>query len=132
MSASEKALVLKAWVRFLKKGLRFADFTDRLYKHLTLHASFIAHFSRAGFFTTYFEHGEDIARFLSQFDGRGECHSVEYGGSWWREGEYADLNRAMMEEGAPYIPGLIAKAQSSQRDADIAYAHELFAKHGLG
>jgi hypothetical protein len=132
MSAREKELVLKVWVKFLRNGLRFTDFTDRLYKHLTLHASFIAHYSRAGFFTTYFENGEDIARFLSQFDQRGECRSIEYGGSWWCEGEYADLNRAMIEEGAPYIPGLIAKAQSSQREADISHAHELLAKHGLG
>src|SRR5437867_6119728 len=52
MSAREKDLALKAWVRFLKHGLRFADFSDRLYRHLTLHASFIAHYDRAGFFAT--------------------------------------------------------------------------------
>ena len=73
MSTREKALVLKAWVRFLKNGLRPEDFSDRLYTHLMLHCSFIAHYNRAGFYATYFENGEDTRRFLSQFDKRGEC-----------------------------------------------------------
>src|SRR5437870_3492541 len=99
LSARDKTLVLKAWVRFLKNGLRFEDFSDRLYKHLTLHCSFIAHYNRAGFYAEYFDRGEDTARFLSQFDDRGECRSVEYGGSWWFHGEYADINEAMIAEG---------------------------------
>jgi hypothetical protein len=99
--------VLKAWVRFLKNGLRGEDFSDRLYKHLTLHCSFIAHYNRAGFYTTYFENGEDTTRFLSQFDKRGECRSVEYGGSWWLNGDYEDLTRAMIEEASRYIPALM-------------------------
>ncbi len=37
MSAREKALVLKAWVRFLKNGLRREDFSGKLYKHLINH-----------------------------------------------------------------------------------------------
>ena len=51
--------------------------------------------------------------------------------SWWREGEYADINGAMIEEAAKYIPALIEKAHASQRDADIARAKVLLAKHGL-
>ena len=43
MSARDKELVLKAWLRFLKNGLRFEDFSKRLYEHLHLHCSFIAH-----------------------------------------------------------------------------------------
>src|SRR6266571_2351889 len=131
LSAREKALVLKAWVRFLKNGLRFEDFSDRLYKHLTLHCSFIAHYSRAGFYAEYFERGEDIARFLSQFDDREECRSVEYGGSWWFHGEYADINEAMIAEGVKYVPALMERANASQRDADIAEAERLLAKHGV-
>jgi len=96
LSAREKWLVLRHWVRFLKHGLRFADFTRRLYEHLHLHCSFIAHYDRAGFYATYFERGEDAMRFLSQFDQRGEGRSVEYGGTWWLSGEYADLNQAMV------------------------------------
>ena len=67
--------------------MRFAHFTKRLYEHLHLHCSFIAHYNRLGFYAEYFERGEDTARFLSQFDSRGDCRSVEYGGhvvAQWR------------------------------------------------
>lgn len=131
MTAREKELVLTAWVRFLKHGLRSEDFTKRLYEHLIQHCSFIAHYNRGGFYATYFESGGDIARFLSQFDQRGECGSVEYGGTWWLQGDYEDLNRAMVEEAVSYIPKLLEAAQNAEREADLAEAHRLLAKHGL-
>jgi hypothetical protein len=131
MSAREKALVLKAWLRFLQNGLRFEDFTKRLYEHLHLHCSFIAHYNRAGFYAEYFEHGEDTAQFLSQFDARGECRSVEYGWTLWLQGDYADLNQAMIDEGTKCIPSLMEKARQSGRDADLAEARRLLGKHGL-
>jgi indole-3-glycerol phosphate synthase len=130
MSAREKALVLKAWVRFLKNGLRWEDFSDRLYKHLSLHCSFIAHYNRAGFYATYFENGEDTTRFLSQFDKRGECRSVEYGGSWF-DGEYEDLRIAMVEEASEYIPTLIDQASGKAKAADLAEVRRLASKHGF-
>ena len=130
MSAREKGLVLKAWMRFLRKGLRFEDFSRRLYEHLHLHCQFIAHYDRAGFYRTYFESGEDTQRFLSQFDKRGECRSVEYGMRSWLEGEYGDLAKAMLEEASGHIPALLEKARASQREADLAEARRLLAKHG--
>jgi hypothetical protein len=130
MSAREKELVLKAWVRFLKKGLMLKDFSNRLYEHLSLHCQFIAHYDRAGFHRTYFEKGEDTVRFLSQFDKRGECRSIEYGMTSWLGGNYGDLARAMIEEASPYIPKLIEDAQARQREADLAEARKLLAKHG--
>jgi len=130
MSAREKALVLKAWVRFLKNGLRREDFSDRLYKHLINHCGFIAHYSRAGYYAAYFENGEDTARFLSQFDKRGECRSVEYGGSWF-DREYEDLRIAMIEEASGYIPNLMNQASGKAKEADLAEARRLAAKHGF-
>ena len=130
MSAREKALALKAWVRFLKNGLRREDFSDRLYKHLIYHCGFIAHYSRAGYYATYFENGEDTTRFLSQFDKRGECRSVEYGGSWF-DGLYEDLRRAMIEEACPYIHTLMEQASGKAKEADLAEARRLAAKHGF-
>ena len=131
MTVREKELTLKSWVRFLKNGLRFEDFTDRLYRHLHLHCGFIAHYNRLGFYETYFENGEDTVRFLSQFDKRGDSQSVEYGGTWWQSGDYEDLARAMIEEAAPYIPKLMELAWAEQRDSDLAEAQELAAKHGV-
>src|SRR6266852_541408 len=130
MSAREKELVLKAWVRFLKRGLRLEDFTDRLYQHLHLHCSFIAHYNRTGFYAEYFENGEDTTRFLSQFDKRGECLSVEYAGSWF-DGEYEDLRRAMVEEASAYIPALMDQASGKAKETDLAEARRLAAKHGF-
>src|SRR2546426_12739802 len=130
MSARDKELVLKAWVRFLRNGSRFEDFSRRLYEHLHLHCHFIAHYDRAGFYRTYFEKGEDTVLFLSQFDKRGECRSVEYGRLSWLEGAYEDLARAMIEEASPSIPPLIEEAQARQRETDIREAQRLLAKHG--
>src|SRR5713101_6462496 len=130
LSAREKALVLKAWVRFLMNGLRWEDFSDRLYTHLSLHCSFIAHYNRAGFYATYFENGEDTKRFLSQFDKRGECRSVEYGASWWLGGDYEDVNEAMIEEASRYIPSLLEQA-SAKAKIDLAEAQRLAARHGF-
>ena len=131
MGAREKELVLKAWVRFLRHGLRLEDFSRRLYEHLHLHCQFIAHYDRTGFYQTYFANGEDTVRFLSQFDKRGECRSIEYGMTSWREGAHEYLAKAMIEEASAYIPELSAKAQVRQRNADIAEAQRLLAKHGL-
>ena len=68
--------------------------------------------------------------FLSQFDKRGECRSIEYGMMSWLEGDYEDLATAMIEEASPYIPKLIEQAQAREREADLAEARELLAKHG--
>src|SRR5258708_36759746 len=130
MSACGKELVRKAWVRFLKHGLRSEDFSRRLYDYLHLHCGFIAHYNRRGFYDEYFESGETTACFLSQFDKRGECRSVE-SGIWLSNGEYEDLAKAMIEEGAAYIPDLMEKAQVKEREADLAEARRLVAKHGL-
>ena len=98
MSAKDKGLVLRAWELFLKNGLKFEHFTDRLYKHLTLHCSLIAHCHKSGFYATYFENSEDAVRFFSQFDRAKGFASIEYGGtSWFYNVEYEDLNNAMVE-----------------------------------
>lgn len=116
MTGSEKELVLKAWKLFLKSLVggdfktvisdgygnkmptSFGKFSDRLYKHLTLHCSFIAHFNRAGFYSHYFDDMERMVEFIDQFDPKGFMKSVEYGGTYWKNGDYADLNGAMCIE----------------------------------
>jgi hypothetical protein len=128
--AAQKTTVLRAWIRFLKSGLRFDQFTKALYDLLIQHCSFIAHYNRAGFYSHYFEAGDSTAFFLSQFDSRGRCLSVEYGGRHWLSGDYEDVNRAMIAEGEAFIPSLLDTAHRRQEAADIATA-ALLAKHGI-
>ena len=138
MTAGEKWLVLSSWKRFLRNGHRQEDFTERLYKHLTLHCSFIAHYSRSGFYQHYFTESEMTLKFLSQFDQRGPCLSVEYGGDYWlRNGndvsrEYYDINGMMVKVGALFIPDLQVKLHESQKKSDLAQANALLEKHGFG
>lgn len=129
MSAAQKTTALRAWIRFLKSGLQFEHFTNALYDHLIQHCSFIAHYNRAGFYSHFFDAGDSIVRFLSQFDSREPCLSVEYGDRLWLCGDdYQDINQARIAEGRPMIPLLIEIAQRKQKAADIAAAATLLAK----
>ena len=85
MTAKEKQLVLKNWETFLKHGLQRKHFAKRLYNHLHLHCGFIAHYSRDGFYSTYFEAGEDTQRFFEHF-----CNHTPVV-------DYDDLNIAMRQ-----------------------------------
>lgn len=109
MSAAQKRNVLRAWLRFVKSGFELRCFTEGLYHHLIQHCSFIAHFNRGGFHTTYFQEPEATQRFLDQFDWSKGCLSVEYGGSWWlgdERNEYHDINNAMVDAIQDLIPEL--------------------------
>lgn len=115
MSAKEKSLVLRDWIKFFKRGLRFEDFTERLYKHLINHCSFIAHYNRAGFFSTYFDRPQDTSHFLNQFDRSKGCVCVEYGMTHWiRCQQYYDLNNAMVDAIAEMLPDLRERAKDKE------------------
>ena len=90
MTAKEKELVLKNWETFLKHGLQRKHFSKRLYDHLHLHCGFIAHYSRDGFYSTYFEAGEDTQRFFEHFCN----HTTTM--------DYNDLNTSMQEVYSKY------------------------------
>ena len=132
MTAAEKQTTLKAWERFLKGGLKWTQFTKALYHHLNQHCSFIAHFNRGGFYSVYFERPASTRRFLSQFDNRTRCLSVEYGwDNWYKSGTGADLSQAMIEVASKYVPALIEQTYIEEREQDVALAHRLLEKHGL-
>lgn len=133
MSAQEKERVLRQWERFIESGCVKKKFTKALYKHLINHCSFIAHYDIHGFYATYFEEGEDTARFLTQFDNsNGDPKSVEYGWTmWYTDPEYNDLNSRMCHVARKYIPLLTKMANSRQLERDKLQAESLLAKHGL-
>ena len=91
MTARQKDLVLKDWRRFLRRGLRQADFTKRLYEHLHQHCGFIAHYNIHGFYSEYFEAGQDTERFFTNFCS----YTAQNFGAC---AEYDDLNTAMRQE----------------------------------
>ena len=88
MTAREKELVLKAWEKFLQHGLGKPQFTRRLYEHLHLHCGFIAHYHIHGFYSEYFQAGQDIERFFEHFCS----YTAQNFGAYT---EYDDLHVAM-------------------------------------
>jgi len=133
MTAQEKDKVLRNWEGFLKSGCSRSQFTKALYEHLINHCSFIAHYNIQGFYSTYFEEGEDTAHFLSQFDNNnGVPRSIEYGMTYWyTDPDYNDLNSEMCNVASKYIPVLTKVARLKQVKADTSRARMLLAKHGL-
>ena len=102
MSAEEKKKVLRDWKRFLKawveKRVTYRHFTKRLYNYLHQHCSYIAHYSRGGFFNYYFADATMTPTFFKQWDTSTGNQSSEMHGTWWLRGDYEDLNKAMIEE----------------------------------
>lgn len=131
MTAKEKLLVLKGWKTFIKGGFQKKHFTKRIYEHLHLNCSFIAHYSIHGFYETYFENPKDTTRFVSQFDSDKGYRSVELGMSYWMSGDYADLNQAMCEAMELYKKSIYERCQSQEKERDLARASALAKKHGL-
>jgi hypothetical protein len=131
MTADEKRRVLNAWVRFLKGGLKWEQFTKALYEHLIMHCSFIAHYNRHGFYCTYFENPEDTIRFLSQFDPNGDRASVEYGWNSWLGDDYEDINNAMCQVLRPFMDDLRARLMGTAKNDDLNQAKALLVKHGI-
>jgi hypothetical protein len=109
MTADEKRLVLKQWCRFVAGGFKREHWTKRVYQHLINHCSFIAHFNANGFYAHYFSDSTMTRKFLSQFDRKAGCVSVEYGMTYWIRGgndvssQYYDLNNAMVDAVAPVL-----------------------------
>jgi hypothetical protein len=132
MTAKEKEFVLRQWIRFVKNGFQLNDFTDKLYKHLSLHCSFIAHYNLHGFYHTYFERPETTAKFLTQFDKDFEYRGVETGGYYWiRYPEFDDLNSAMCDAIEPYKRAIYLLCESRGKQNDLAAAKSLMEKHGV-
>jgi hypothetical protein len=116
LSAAEKEKVFRAWKRFLDSGLKEGSFTDALYKHLSLHCSFIAHYNRNGFWGTYFADPEDSFKFFQQFDKDKEYKSWEYGWNFLDSEEYNDINKAMCNEFETRKKSMYARFKAEAKD----------------
>lgn len=127
MTSREKTQVLRDWERFIESGFERRRFTERLYKHLTLHCSFIAHYNIAGFYDVYFAEKKNTGRFIDQFTSG---ISSEYGMDYWLKGSYEDINNAMCEVMRKYSPDLKKILAGEIEKEDIAAAKGLLTKHG--
>jgi len=110
MTAREKELVLKNWKTFLKHGLKKAHFTKKLYEHFHLHCGYIAHYSKDGFYTTYFEAGQDTERFFEHF-----CTYTK--ANYGANNDYDDLNTTMRAVYEKYKSKILAKAKEAIEDS---------------
>ena len=110
MTAKEKQLVLKNWKAFLKYGLKRQHFTRRLYEHLHLYCGFIAHYNIHGFYSTYFEAGQDTERFFDHF-----CTYTK--ANYGANSDYADINTAMRDVYQEYKARIL-----SATEADISHS----------
>lgn len=136
LTAIEKAKIEKQWrlfLRYLADGKHLAHnatdggsdyghespkvFTDTLYKHLSLHCGYIAHYNRHGFYSTYF--GGDIAD-LEQFFK----NFTEYKNSAVIWGDYADIGRVMCDIYEEYRDQIMQTA-SNETDQNFALLKEL-------
>ena len=101
LTAKEKQKIFRAWRLFIRSGFTKEKFTKALYKHLHLYCGFIAHYSRQGFYYSYFDDLDSFKRFFNQFGG--DKRTAELGFSFteyitWGAKPALDLNRAMIAE----------------------------------
>jgi len=115
--ADSMSHILRDWRRFFRQGLQYRHLTRRLYEHLTRRCGFVVRRGKRGFYEAYIEDPDGLIQFLDQFDRWAGCPSAETGSTDWLEGEYANVNNAMVDT----VRGMI----SAFRD----YAHRKLAEH---
>lgn len=107
LTAKEKELILKAWITFLKNGLKRQHFTNRLYNHCYSHCGFIAHYDINGFYATYFNGDyKDLQNFFSHFTDKGYICLDDYN----------DINKAMTSEYKKRQKKIFGKAEETSDD----------------
>jgi len=129
MSAKEKKAVSRDWQRFIESDFDRKYFTKRLYDHLHLHCSFIAHFNIHGFFGTYFENPEHTLEFLKQFDKDYGHKSIEYGSTYWFTSEDChDLNSEMAYSLEPHKVKSYAGLKQKTKEMKLKQIEQLKSK----
>jgi hypothetical protein len=133
MTAKEKEITLKQWETFVKHGFLPNHFKRRIYQHLTMHCSFIAHYSNQGFYDFYFREPTRILRFMEQFDRRvNGGRGIEIGGTHWLTNpEYNDINTAMCEVMEEHADRLREGIKADQRHNDLMVAKAILEKYGI-
>ena len=108
-TAEHKDKVYKQWVKFLESDCKVENFYKDLYKHLSLHFGFIAHYNQHGFYESRFsmDEFEEISHtFMSIINAQ------EYQLRDENTSNNEDLNRAMVAEAKKHWPRISEVSQS--------------------
>jgi len=126
LSVEGKKYILRQWKTFIKSGFNPGRFTETIYEHLHLHAGYIAHYDRSGFYYTYWN--DEVIRFAAD-NGYETAPAPKVFYEWERflkafdiRGEYADINTAMMIALENELSALINKLTN---EAKSLYRHEV-------
>ena len=130
MTADDKQNVYNAWKRFVSGKFQRKHLTKKLYNHLTLHCSFIAHYNIDGFYDFYFtDNYHNMLQFINQFvTGK----SAEYGDmiSWTADPNYKDINDAMMEIMQQHADDLTTHLANKEQERELKIAEAIAGKYG--
>lgn len=108
-TTKDKEKIAKAWVRFLKGGLKKPQFTSALYKHLSLYFGFIAHCNIHGFYEERFE----------EWEGRLQTfHQIKFAPSYmFNDGNTSgngDLNMYIQEKANEFYDEIAERANQDR------------------
>jgi hypothetical protein len=92
LKAKEKENIYRSFDRFIRSGFDPAKFTKSLYRHLSLHFGFIAHYNQNGFYQARFEDPQGRARTFQNIDQASHWTFVDENTSG-----NADLNKAIQD-----------------------------------
>ena len=107
LTASEKTKIVKQLDKFLKSNCKEENFTKAVYKHLSLHFGFIAHYNQQGFYHARFEDG-----LSSTIESVLNCSPWTFNDD--NTSGNADLNKAIQDTFRKYSTKLMDKAISDE------------------
>jgi len=130
LKAGDKRRILARWQRFVKSGFEQNHFSDALYKHLSLHCGYIAHYNRDGFYGEYWR--KNVAQHAATFGMvsgpvPASFHNWERflkAFSIW--GDYTDINTDMM-----YVLDNEFRALQEQLEREAISIYQWEAKRSL-
>jgi hypothetical protein len=99
LTSLEKYQIAKHFQTFVKNGFQRKDFNKRVYEHLHLHCSFIAHYNIDGFYYEYFNGSKtDLKRFVEHFLNLDNLpYEDVYNGGNVNYEPYSDINKTIAD-----------------------------------
>lgn len=118
LTAAQKALLVKQFEKFVVGGFDQKHFTKNLYKHLSLHFSFIAHYNQWGFYECRFEDPEGRMQTFKQIIEASRWNFVDDNTSGC-----ADLNKAIRDVCLKHVEDVLHNAHRDNLTA-LKYQRE--------